>query len=199
MKQKSRKRPARAGQADDELLAFYHRLPVSEQQAIFTDVREKARDAERIVSFQGELSDPVVLAEAERLARAAAVPLSDFGVIINPHRYSSYFTRSSKCTIGRLSAIDYGRFAEVAEAVVLVKAKRPVEFRHTLIPVDFDIHVLKGELEIERGGVRARVDRTSVVTVEARGEVRLRLCAGCWMTYVDHPLTTWMNMRASAG
>lgn len=179
---------------DNELLKLYHRLPVSEQRDVFMRLREQTRDADRVVSLEDILSDPVVLAECERLARPAGVPVQEFAVVVNPYRYSSYFARSKsgKCTIGKLSAVDYGRSAEVAETVVLVKAYRAVEFHHTLVPAEFDVHVLKGQMEALRAGVAKRVPRTNVLTIAAGAEVRLRLRPGCWITYVDHPLSTWI-------
>ncbi len=199
MRKSARKNPSPIGPADVELMAAYHRLPVSRQRAYLREISEESRDLERVVSFEDVLSDPVVLAEAQRLARGAGLPLQELGMVLNPFRYSSYFARSDRCTMAKLTSIDYGRLAEVAEAVVLVKAYKSVEFHHTLIPADFDLHVLKGELEIRREQAVTRVDRTSVAVIEAEGEARIRLNAGCWMVYLDHPLTTWINTRAREG
>ena len=196
MRKSARKNPSPLGQTDVELMEAYHRLPVSRQQTYLREILEESRDLERVVSFEDVLSDPVVLAEAQRLAHGAGIPLRELGMVLNPFRYSSYFARSDRCTMAKLTSIDYGRTAEVTEAVVLVKAYKAVEFHHTIIPSDFDLHVLKGTLEIRRGREVTRVDRTSVVVVETEGEAKIRLSAGCWMVYLDHPLTTWISARA---
>lgn len=191
------KRNRKSEQTDDHLLDLFHQLPVPDQRAIFGEVREKARDHQRVINFEQVLSDELVHAEAHRLARAAGVPIDEFAVVVNPFRYSSYFARSQKCTLAKLSSLDYGRFAEIAEAVVMVKAYKSVEFHHTLVPEDFSVHVLKGEAEIHRGGGVTRVNRTSVIEIAAGADVRLRLAPQCWITYVDHPLTTWIAKRAA--
>ena len=196
MRKSARKNRSPIGQTDFELLEAYQRLPVSRQRAYLREILEESRDRQRVVSFEEVLSDPVVLAEAQRLAHGAGIPLRELGMVLNPFRYSSYFARSDRCTIAKLTSIDYGRMAEVAEAVVLVKAYKSVEFHHTIIPSDFDLHVLKGALEIHRGPEVTRVDRTSVAVIEAEGEAKIRLSAGCWMVYLDHPLTTWISARA---
>jgi hypothetical protein len=185
-----------ARSTDDEILDLLRTLPVIEQQEIFSNVRARSRQRQRVLHFDEILTDPAVLAEARRLARGSGMALPEFSLLVNPYRYSSYFAHSARCTIEKMSSIDYGRVADVAEAVVTVKAKREMELHHGLIAAEFDIHVLKGELSVERRGVRARYGRGSVVTIEAHGEVLLRLRPDCWITYVDHPLTTWIILHA---
>lgn len=195
MRRTARQKSRAGAQTDAELIEAYHRLPVSRQRAYLREILEESRGLERVINFEEVLSDPVVLAEAKRLARSAGVPLRDLVTVLNPFRYSSYSARSDRCTIAKLTAIDYGRVSEVAEAVVLVKAYGPVEFRHTVIPCDFDLHVLRGALEIRRGAQVTRVERTGVAVVEPGTEVRIGMHPGCWAVYLDHPLTTWINQR----
>ncbi len=196
MPRSARKNVDREEQTDARLLELYRRLPVNEQRDFFRHIQEKARDQDRVIAFSEILSDPEILREAQRLARGAAVPVRQLAQVVNPFQYSSYFARSSRCTIAKLTSVDDSRFAEAAEVIVFVKVYKDVQFRHTIIPVSFDLHVQHGELEIHRGTVVARTARGRVATVAAGGEVTIRARAGCWFNYSDHPLTAWIRQRA---
>ena len=196
MKRSERKNVDREEQTDTRLLELYRRLPVNEQREFFRHIMEQTRDQDRVIAFSEILSDPEILEEVQRLARGAAVPVQKLAQVVNPFQYSSYFARSSRCTMAKLTSVDDSRFAEVAEVIVFVKVYKDVQFRHTIIPVGFDLHVQNGELEIHRGTIVARTGRGRVATVDAGGEVTIRARAGCWFNYSDHPLTAWIRQRA---
>lgn len=191
----ARKKSSRFEQTDAQLLETYRRLPVNRQRAYAGQIFEEARQLERVVSFDEILSDPAILEEAQRLARAAGLRVQDLAQVVNPFRYSSYFARSPRCTMAKLTSIDFSRVGEMAETIVYVRTYQDVEFEHTIIPADFDLHVMRGEIEIRREGTSTRATRASVVTVDAGGKACLRLPARVWITYVDHPLTAWIRAR----
>src|SRR5262249_8948503 len=133
--------------------------------------------------------------ESQRLARAAGLPLHDFGEIINPYSYSSYFARSAKCTFAKMTSVDYGRTAEVAEVVAQVKVYATVRFEHRVLPAAFQLHLLFGSIEIERSGSARAYSAPCLVTVPPGPPLMLRASAGAWFAYVSHPLSLWIRER----
>ncbi len=196
MKRPARKKLPGAQEADARLLQAYRQLPVDRQKHYLQRIGEEARDRDRVIPFTEILSDPVVLEEARRLARGAGLPLQELAQVINPLQYSSYFARSSRCTMAKLTSVDYGRFAEIAEVIVFVKAYKEVQFRHKVIPVSFDLHVVNGALEIRRGRSLSRAGRGDVIRLAPGAEIAIRAQPGAWFSYVDHPLTALVRARA---
>ncbi len=59
-----------------------------------------------------------------------------------------------------------------------------------------DLHVLKGSLEIRRGQARTALSRSSIAVIEAQEPASIRMDAGCWMVYLEHPLAAWIRSHA---
>lgn len=199
MKRSWRKHPG-IEQTDEQMMHIYRRLPVQRQREIFHQMLEESRELDRVLPFDEVLSTPIVLEEVQRLARGAGVPISEMARIVNPRLYSSYFARSPRCTMARLTAVDYARCSDAAEVMVSVKVYRQLDQKHTIVPADFDLYVRSGSLEIRRQRSITRCPRGSVVTIEAQGEaqaeVTIRAYSGCWFIYSEHPLTAWIASHA---
>ena len=182
---------------DDALLESLHSLSVDLQRAHTIQIFEHAREREKVVPFDELLADPPTLDELQRLGASCGIQIAELAQIVNPFRYSSYFARSPRCTMTKLTSVDSSHSGETSETVVYVRAYRPVEFRHSIVPADFDLHIVHGEARIENDGNVTRARRGTVARIEAGGQVLLRLAAAAWVLYVEHPLTTWIRHRAA--
>lgn len=191
------KRTAKPPSTEEQLLGYYRRLAPRRQKELFDQIVREAheQDPDSIIRFSDALSDPIVLREARRLAAHCHVPLKDFGEIINPFSYNSYFARSDYCTLAKLTNVDASRIAEIAEVTVEVKARRAMHLEHRVAPEPFNIHVLFGSVEIERDGLSRLYKQPRVVTVNPGGPVILRAHRGAWFIYATHPLTAWIRRR----
>jgi len=196
MKKRSGPENSRAlEETDAQLLAAYHRLPIDRQRAYFEEMLAEVRALDRVIPFDEILRDPTVLKEAERLARGAGLHLRDLAQVVSPFQYSSYFARSRRCTMVRLLA---GDARQAAQVDVYIKVHSAIEFRHTIIPADFHLHVLAGEVEIVRQGTITPLERGCSAAVVAGGETLLRAGPGARFVYVDHPLTAWIREHTRA-
>lgn len=196
MKKRPEQKNANAAEETDAaLLKTYHRLPIARQRAYFEEMVSEGRALDRVIRFEEILGDPTVLEEAERLARGAGLHLRDLAQAVNPFQYSSYFARSKRCTMVRLLAGPASREG-AAEVDVYLKVHKAIEFRHTMIPADFHLHVLAGRLEITRQGTITPLECGCVATVAAGKETLLRAGPGTRFVYVDHPLSAWVREQA---
>jgi hypothetical protein len=193
------KRPAananRAERTEYELLEAWRRLPPDRQRATFQMIVFEAAELEQVFPFHQILLDPAVLREARSLAKAAALRLTDFAEIVNPLLYGSWFARSHRCTMAKLSRVESG---EVAKVLVEVKVNEDLRFHHQLIAQDFSIHIIFGSVTVERAGYSDLVMERRILTIPAEGgPVTIYASPGAWFKYVCHPLSAWISAKAA--
>ena len=152
------------------------------------------RAGDQVIPVEEILRDPTVLEEAERLARDTGLDVRDLAQVVNPFQHSPHFARSRRCTMVRLLGSQAGEKSGVdVYGDVYVRVYREIEFRHRIIPLSFDLHVLAGALEIIRQGTITPLERGCVAAVAAGAETLLRASPGTRFVYVDHPLTAWIR------
>lgn len=191
-----RKPRERVKSIDKEIVEALHRLPVERQRSYIVQILDDARQLEKVISIDEILSETEILEEAKRLAAAAGLPVQEIAAVVNPFRYWSYVARGRRCGFTKLTAIDYSRYGDVSETIVNARAYKDVLFRHSIVPASFDVHVYRGDVRVETGETVSMGKRGDVLQVEGGAEVVIRLPAGAWITYVDHPLTAWILQRA---
>ena len=121
------------------------------------------RAGDQVIPVEEILRDPTVLEEAERLARDTGLDVRDLAQVVNPFQHSPHFARSRRCTMVRLLGSQAGEKSGVdVYGDVYVRVYREIEFRHRIIPLSFDLHVLAGALEIIRQGTITPLERGCV-------------------------------------
>lgn len=181
-----RRPPERVTEADADLLRFWHGLTDEQQRHFFADIRIANQANDNVIPFDQMLLNPEFHGEIAALASAANVSLVEFGLAVNPNQYPAYSTASDRCRIDRY-------LARTGSVDIRVQVYTRVEFHHRLIPATFELHVLEGEVMLEREGAILRYSDGAVLEVEGDSEITFRAQTGARFLYVNHPMTAWIR------
>jgi quercetin dioxygenase-like cupin family protein len=192
-----KERPPRGGKLlvtgpDAQLLNAYRQLPVAEQRRVFHQVVQAHEALDGTAVLEDILHDRVVRAEAQRLARAVRLRVDEFAAVVHPFRYGSYIARSPVCNLAKIHLTAGPRL----RVTLIVYAAHDVHWSHTLVPEEFRLQVLAGEVAVERRGSKTRGHEGQVIVAPPGAVVRVRIPEGACVAYSEHPLTAWIRAHA---